>query len=1358
MRSWFGRLGYSMWGVFAVLAALVLGAGPADAGSCSLTGSISTWALNANGSWSVSGNWNPAGAPNSGAQNVCIVDGSSTVTVDGGFSSGSVQIAGGNGLTISGGNSLSIGGTQLLNSGSFMINGGAGQNGSLQLNNTVTLSGGGGVVLTTQAGGGTAQIIQNASGANLTNVDNTLQGAGVIGNSGLGLTNQTKGIVNANANGGTLTLNGSNGVTNNGLLEATGGGILQIANAVNNAGTTAGTISGDNGTVSLVNGAFIQAGTLSTAGSGVVQSASSNSVTLDGRSVVNGGQGTLSNTGSYVVQSNSNTALLGTIANSGTITVEGGGGQNSSLQMANPVTLTGGGNVVLTTQAGGGTAQIIQSASGANLTNVDNTLQGAGVIGNSGLGLTNQTKGIVNANANGGTLTLNGSNGVTNQGLLEATGGGTLQINTGITNTGGTILASGGTVTNTSSISGGTLTTGTGGVMQSSGGGAALNGVTISTGSTYTTATGNTTTLTGTITNQGTLALGGGNGNNGTLQMANPVTLTGGGNVVLTTQGSGTAQIIQSASGANLTNVDNTLQGAGVIGNSGLGLTNQTKGTVNANASGQSLTLNGGGGVTNSGAFIASNGGTLSVATGLTNLSSGTLTGGTWQSVGSGSQLALSAGPVTSDAANITLSGAGSSFTANGSSLESSLAAVTAAGQLHVLNNRNYFTFNDITNAGLLDLGGGTFTANSVSNTGTLSGFGTVTNGNLSPLANTGGQVTATGGTLKVTQGINGSTGNITVNSGASLDLSSATVGSTVGTLLHNGSNLALGSQNITVSGDYNNASFGTGNSFNNHNAVSGSGLILAAGDVGLSVTGSSITGGAAPTLNLGVVHVGASNGGSFAINNTGTSGPVLRGAVQTSGLLNPAVGITAQNFGPIALGGSVSENYSFAPVTAGAISGQSFRVVSNFDNVAPVTVNVVGTATNLATPQITTPTPIFVGSTRVGTALPTVGVSVTNGAPLSSFSEGLIAAVTGTTGTGITASGGFGSPGASLAAGRSNTSGIQVGIDARSAGVKSGNAVVDFKSDGTAFAGGTVTDLGATNVAVTGNVYAPAVAHVTTTGIDFGTVHVHDVVTAQAITLGNAAAVAGLNDTLTGTIGSITGAGSAAFSSSGTLGGGIAAQGTDSTSLKVGLNTASSGRFSAAANLALFSHDSNLADLALGTAPIALTGTVDNYAIAAFHRTSGGGTFSGSGSNFVLDFGTVARNSGQESAVLAAFNAATGIADLLGGKLLVSGTPTADFSAAGLGTFASLGAGQAAGPFSIAFNPTASGRQSEVIDLIGTGSNSSGYSEVLTATLTIEADVTGSGGAPVPEPDSALLFGAAAAGLALVCRRALRG
>ena len=104
----------------------------------------------------------------------------------------------------------------------------------------------------------------------------------------------------------------------------------------------------------------------------------------------------------------------------------------------------------------------------------------------------------------------------------------------------------------------------------------------------------------------------------------------------------------------------------------------------------------------------------------------------------------------------------------------------------------------------------------------------------------------------------------------------------------------------------------------------------------------------------------------------------------------------------------------------------------------------ITGTITNLAVPQINNPQPITFAA-RTGDVVGTKGVSITNAAPASAFTEGLIGNVTGTTGTGITAAGGFGPPTANpeLAGQQTNATFIQVGIDASTAGVKAGNAVI---------------------------------------------------------------------------------------------------------------------------------------------------------------------------------------------------------------------------------------------------------------------------------------------------------------------------
>ena len=104
--------------------------------------------------------------------------------------------------------------------------------------------------------------------------------------------------------------------------------------------------------------------------------------------------------------------------------------------------------MTLSTATGGGNAILEQAAGGLTLTNVNNTIQGDGIIGNNGLTLVNQAGGTINANSMGTagdtTLTIESAT-VTNQGLMEATNSGVLNINgVVVDNAGGNITANGG--------------------------------------------------------------------------------------------------------------------------------------------------------------------------------------------------------------------------------------------------------------------------------------------------------------------------------------------------------------------------------------------------------------------------------------------------------------------------------------------------------------------------------------------------------------------------------------------------------------------------------------------------------------------------------------------------------------------------------------------------------------------------------------------------------------------------------------------------------------------------------------------------------------------------------------------------
>ena len=219
------------------------------------------------------------------------------------------------------------------------------------------------------------------------------------------------------------------------------------------------------------------------------------------------------------------------------------------------------------------------------------------------------------------------------------------------------------------------------------------------------------------------------------------------------------------------------------------------------------------------------------------------------------------------------------------------------------------------------------------------------------------GTLDAAGGLIDATTGFNGS-GTARIGAGGTMIIRA---NSTVGTLTHNGTtagSLNLAAGDITVSADYTNANFGTGNSFDKRANVTGPGQILAAGptpDNMQVVTGARVTGGgtATPTLDLGIVHVGDSTG--YNIENRGTAAnPSLRGAVQTNvngGNITPGVligsGVTAANFDPIPSGGS--SGFTVTANQTGALNGQAVHVANNFGNVREQTLSITGTVNNFA-------------------------------------------------------------------------------------------------------------------------------------------------------------------------------------------------------------------------------------------------------------------------------------------------------------------------------------------------------------------------------------------------------------------------
>ena len=275
-------------------------------------------------------------------------------------------------------------------------------------------------------------------------------------------------------------------------------------------------------------------------------------------------------------------------------------------------------------------------------------------------------------------------------------------------------------------IQGGTLTG-----MLGTNGSATLDGaskgtLTLSTGTLYTGGAGTTTSILGTIQNQGNIQLAAGTSQNAGLWVGGggsntTTTLTGGGTVTLS-NAAGARAFIQDGtfSGGNiLTNSNNTIQGYGNIGNA-TDLKVINGGTLLANVAGQTLTVDGTGGLTNNGTMQANAGSTLLVTQGFTNFSSGTLTGGTYDVYGTGSSagaiqidaLGTTGGEIGTNNAIIMLNGANSGFL-DGGGMDALSALALNGGTLDILGGRNFSTLGAFDNTGTLEIGStDTFTAN----------------------------------------------------------------------------------------------------------------------------------------------------------------------------------------------------------------------------------------------------------------------------------------------------------------------------------------------------------------------------------------------------------------------------------------------------------------------------------------------------------------------------------------------------------------------------------------------------------------------------------------------------------------------
>jgi len=240
----------------------------------------------------------------------------------------------------------------------------------------------------------------------------------------------------------------------------------------------------------------------------------------------------------------------------------------------------------------------------------------------------------------------------------------------------------------------------------------------------------------------------------------------------------------------------------------------------------------------NRGSIIVINGDTLDLEPGtrFTNLTNGTLTGGSYE-VDGGSTLQLNSAIVT-DNADITLSGLGSviqfydSTTAMQVGLEASLDRIGALGSLSLLDGRVFDAANALLNAGLLLIAGGTLSAPRLDNeaSGTVNGVGAISTSlnAISTVVTNAGAIAAQGVGALIVEGAVANSGSLTAD-GANLTIDGNLTG--VGEATITGATLDFGAdvaatQTVTFSsGSTGLLDLGEAQDF--HGAVAG----LAAGD-----------------------------------------------------------------------------------------------------------------------------------------------------------------------------------------------------------------------------------------------------------------------------------------------------------------------------------------------------------------------------------------------------------------------------------------------------------------------------------------------------------------------------------------------
>jgi hypothetical protein len=749
------------------------------------------------GMWSQKANWSLDAVPGQG--NDCMLPTNSVVTSDLAGECANFSLATGGSLTLTPGY-LFVYGSGFTNQGAINIGSGNGL-AFAQPSVTATISGGGTIALTT------ASSAFIGSRDTVINTDNTIQGQGIIN-----VTQFTnKALINANVPSATLQLHagGTLGVTNTGTVEASNGGTLQLFGSsvgvpFNNTG---GTIQALAGSTVVVDAYAISGGMLISTGSGAFTTESGSG---------NPSLSNLTNNANFTIVNGGSTTIGGTITNQGAMQAKG------TLFVSGNATLKGG-SVAIAAPSG-----TINALSGAASLINQSDIAGSGVIGDAILALTNQ--GTINATDPANPLSLVGQ-ATNNTATLEASGGGTLQIENTVNNLGGTVEAQTGSLVllNTATINGGRLTTTGTGTIQSEN--ATLDGtVNVITNAGLLTASGFNLNMKGTINNTGTIAL---SKNGGCIALTGPTTLSSAGKVTMTS-----SNCILGYSASNTLTNQSTIEGAGTIGESNpMGIVNN--GTILANTT-KPLTIGAdtSRGFTNNGKLVVNKGSALNIVGLFNNYSDTTLSGGTYMATGT---LELQ-GAIATNAASVTLTGSTGQILNNltNSSALAGLAANASTGSLSLQSGQVLTTTTNLSNAGKITVGSG-------------SGF------------SIGGRYTQTAGTATID-------GTLTASTGLTLQKGSLMGKGTLVSAVTSGASVTAGDSStkpgkLTVTGSYTQESTGTLNISIGGSTAGTYGQVAVSNGVSLNGTlNIKLVGGFTPTIGETFsIVTGSAVSGQFA-------------------------------------------------------------------------------------------------------------------------------------------------------------------------------------------------------------------------------------------------------------------------------------------------------------------------------------------------------------------------------------------------------------------------------------------------------------------------------------------------------------